>query len=245
MEAAPGFEPGMRALQAPALPLGYAASRSPRIHRVPRGEPMGSKRRGPPGSPLQTPGQIAPKAAVRSSGIECITPPMRRRGPCEVSSMACSSCGLGRVAEARRQTASGFEVALDPSQSSAPSRAEGAQRWPARAPRGSRRTDRRSRPVLGVEVAHEEGGLLDLDLAAEAPELHHVDLTPRPAGSARERSKAARRRRFSTGMPSWVQRPVVVEHQAEGTQRRGAGRSGHLGLRERLRLGRCRRRLDA
>ena len=29
LEAAPGFEPGIRALQARALPLGYAASKGP------------------------------------------------------------------------------------------------------------------------------------------------------------------------------------------------------------------------
>lgn len=33
MEAAPGFEPGMRALQAPALPLGHAATKQ-KVYRT-------------------------------------------------------------------------------------------------------------------------------------------------------------------------------------------------------------------
>jgi hypothetical protein len=71
LEATPGFEPGIRALQAPALPLGHVASR----YR----ECAPAVKEGRPSGPVQLPfGPTSEVSMERTTGFEPATPTLAR-----------------------------------------------------------------------------------------------------------------------------------------------------------------------
>ena len=95
-------------------------------------------------------------------------------------------------------------------------------------------------PAGGVERAHEEAGLLDLDLPPEAPELHHEHAFRRQ--EAHRAVEGGAQPRVQDGNAFVRPAPVVMQDEPEGAQRRRAGRGGRLGqsgARQRLGLGRA------
>ncbi len=223
LEAAPGFEPGIRDLQSRALPLGYAAT----------GEVTTPNRDGWVGNARLAPRQF--------SGIGARLPRTRpdrklqRRQGCQALLQAqarspgslfdrVEQLRLGRLEETSGE-APGHGVALDRAEQSAigGSRPKGAD------------IDRFAASVRehhlaggGVEAPHEKARFLDIDLPPKVSELD--DVHPLSGQKPNRAIEGGPQTRMGHRLTLVGPVAIAVQYQSERLQRRRVGRgSGFLG----------------
>ena len=165
-----------------------------------------------------SPCEVAHRAARPSSGRRLSSPPMRSASPSPSSSTVSmsSACAPWRKRASRPAGAS----ACLTRQSSAPSRGESAS--VAGSSGSSRASESAMRPLAASNAAHEEGGLLHLDLAAEVAQRDDELPLGRqvPHAAVEVLAQPPVQDRLALVAPA----PVVVEHETERPERRtGSG----------------------